>query len=191
MYVVVGLPGAGKSTVLREVASHGYEIINFGDVMFKTGVELFGNRINTRDDMRYNLTFSEYKRLQQQTGKEIKRLIDRSSNPDKVIIDTHAIIYTPDGYIPGLPDHVISEWEGLSKLILITVPYQDLIERRKNDTSRKREMISLEEYERQVNLTLNVITHVSCMTGCSVYLVENRNGRLEDTVKKMIDVLEE
>ncbi|MEM2508848.1 MAG: AAA family ATPase, partial [Candidatus Thermoplasmatota archaeon] len=89
--VVAGIPGAGKTTVLKEVK--GIEIINYGDVMFSIAKKK--NLVNDRDEIR-KLPIDEQRKLQ----KEAAKFISKKKN---VIIDTHCTIKTRDGYMPGLP----------------------------------------------------------------------------------------
>ena len=91
--IVTGVPGVGKSTVMAAAEEYGYKIVNFGTTMFE---EAQKEGVNDRDDMR-KLAIEDQQRLQKQAGEKISQMGD-------VVVDTHASILTPSGYMPGLPE---------------------------------------------------------------------------------------
>ena len=91
--IVTGVPGVGKSTVMAAAEEYGYKIVNFGTIMFE---EAQKEGVANRDDMR-KLAVEDQQRLQKQAGEKISQMGD-------VVVDTHASILTPSGYMPGLPE---------------------------------------------------------------------------------------
>mgnify|MGYP003312496508 FL=1 len=91
--IVTGVPGVGKSTVMAAAEEYGYKIVNFGTTMFE---EAQKEGVADRDDMR-KLAVEDQQRLQKQAGEKISQMGD-------VVVDTHASILTPSGYMPGLPE---------------------------------------------------------------------------------------
>ena len=110
--VVTGVPGVGKSTVMGAAEEYGYKIVNFGTTMFE---EAQKEGVSDRDDMR-KLAVEEQQRLQKQAGEKISKM-------GNVVVDTHASILTPAGYMPGLPEWTVRAPVSYTHLTLPTTPY--------------------------------------------------------------------
>jgi len=93
MIIAMGLPGAGKTTVLKGLKTD-YELINFGDLMLEVEKEMFG--IKDRDDMR-TLPIEKQDQAQKKVYEKLSKM------EGKVILDTHCSVSTPKGFFPGLP----------------------------------------------------------------------------------------
>ena len=183
MFITVGLPGAGKSTIISKAKELGYDIINYGDVMFEIGKEKYD--VKSRDDLR-KIQRDTYIKIQNDAAKLI---CARASK--KTIIDTHAVIFTVDGYLPGLPYRTLKEFNDVSHIILITASYEDIVKRRGKDVSvRKRDVLTREEFERQFEITFNLVSAYSYFTGAHVVIIDNKEGKLDDAIKKFKAVIE-
>ncbi|MEM0072825.1 MAG: adenylate kinase, partial [Metallosphaera sp.] len=107
--IVTGIPGVGKTTVLNTIKEILYKenikflIMNYGDYMLKTAIEM--KYVKNRDEMR-KLPLNIQRELQLEAAKNIHK--DASSLSEGLsFLDTHAVIRTPGGYLPGLPKHII------------------------------------------------------------------------------------
>ena len=104
--VVVGVPGVGKTTVLNEAVKQAqqagiqFSLLNFGDVMFELAMSQ--GLVENRDQIR-KLKVDTQIALQAEAAREIAK----KAATGFVILDTHAIIKTNEGYWPGLPEPVI------------------------------------------------------------------------------------
>lgn len=145
--VVVALPGSGKSTVLAKLSESlpDVKVVNFGDLMLSEASRIYG--VRHRDDMRRLLVLDDYRRLQVEAAKRISEI------DGVVVVDTHAVIKTEHGLYPGLPTEVV-------KLINPTIIFfieprpEDVLERRmKDDAGRKREITSVEEIARDLDIS--------------------------------------
>ena len=96
--IITGVPGVGKTTVINEALSKlksegvEYKTINFGSFMFEVAKN--EGLVENRDQMR-SLDRTDQKRLQQRAAQAIAQI------PGNVMIDTHASVKTPKGYLPG------------------------------------------------------------------------------------------
>ena len=99
--IITGVPGVGKTTVINEALAKlknegvEYQPINFGSFMFE--VAKSEGLVENRDQMR-TLERADQKRLQQRAAQAIAKI------PGNVMIDTHASVKTPTGYLPGFPN---------------------------------------------------------------------------------------
>ena len=144
--VVVAVPGAGKSTILKKLLEKvpGLKVVNFGDYMFEEAKKALG--ISDRDEMRKKIQPMEYKGLQEKAAAAISKL------DGDLIIDTHAAIKTPYGYYPGMPSKVV-ETLGPDAIVVLEFRPEDILQRRMKDLQategqrRIREMEAEEEVQ--------------------------------------------
>ncbi len=108
----------GKSTVMKAAQDYGYKIVNFGSTMFE---EAQKEGVKNRDDMR-KLPIEKQQSLQRQAGERIALMGD-------VVVDTHASILTPSGYLPGLPEWTIGALKP-SIIVLVEATAQEITGRR-------------------------------------------------------------
>ena len=96
MIIVLGSPGAGKTTVLSKVVEQlpEWRTIVYGTLM----LEIASKRglVKHRDEMR-NLPPEKQSELQAAVGDALAK------EKGRILLDTHCSISTPKGYIPGLP----------------------------------------------------------------------------------------
>ncbi|MFN3804373.1 MAG: adenylate kinase [Pyrobaculum sp.] len=138
--VLVALAGSGKTTIMNFVRERlpDVRIVNFGDAMLEIARRKFG--IENRDDMRKKIPVEEYRKIQEEAAEHI------ASIQGDVIIDTHASIKIGGGYYPGLPNRVVSK---LRPDVILVIEYSPkvILERRRKDPTRFREIESEEEIE--------------------------------------------
>jgi len=171
MIIVMGLPGAGKSTVLKGVKSE-HKILNYGDLMFEIEKEKYG--IKDRDEMR---------KLPVEKQKEVQKLVSEklSKETGKVILDTHCSVNTPGGYYPGLPFDFL-KGINVDALVLVTADPEEVAKRRAADPSRKRDADDIALHD---NLNKSFLTAYSAFTGAPAIVIMNRQGKLEDAVAEL------
>ncbi|MEM3609469.1 MAG: adenylate kinase [Candidatus Anstonellales archaeon] len=179
MIIVMGLPGAGKSTVLQNLKLENYVILNYGTLMFEIAQK--EKLVSNRDEMR-KLNPEEQRRIQRMVVDEIKK------HGKRVILDTHCSIKTPKGYLPGLPFYVLKELE-VERLVYITADPQELIDRRKNDPTRIRDQDTIEDIIEHDNINRNLLSTYAALTGATIAIIKNTTGKLENSVKKFQEIL--
>ena len=134
LVIVVGLPGVGKSTVLarleEEASRQGVKIqtVNYGTVMLGLAEEA-GKTVEHRDAMRRK-SMGFQRELQAEAAKKIAEMA--SSFEGVTLLDTHMIVRTGSGYLPGLPSHVLALLKP-SLIALVEAPAQDILSRRIKD----------------------------------------------------------
>lgn len=183
MIIIMGLPGAGKTTVLNEVvkAKPEYKIINYGTLMLEIAKQKYG--IKDRDEIR-TLSAQQQKEIQSEVGERL------SMEKGKVILDTHCSILNPDKrfYLPGLP-YTILKYLNVSMLILITGKADEIVERRAKDKTRKR-AVDPKEIEEHDAINRMMLSVYAILTGAPLKIIINKNGKLEEAVKEVISILE-
>ena len=181
MYIVIGLPGAGKSTLLgklKEKHPH-VNVVNYGTLMLDFAREKFG--ISDRDEIRKKLTTVQQRELQELTERKLEEI---SMSEGVWILDTHAAIKTPEGFLQGLPWNFLQRIK-VDGIIYITAPYKDILERRKSDASRKRDEDTEETLRYQDLTSLSMCSTYSVLTGAKLKVIINSNGRLEKALEEL------
>ena len=175
MIIVMGLPGAGKSTVLKGLKTD-YVIKNFGDLMLEIETEKFG--VKNRDDMR-KLPIEKQKMAQ-------KMVYERLAKENgRFVLDTHCSVSTPKGFFPGLPFEYLKMLK-VDALVLITADVNEIIARRKNDPLRIRDDDDAALHD-QMNRAY--LAAYSAFTGAPSVVIFNRQGKLEEAVAKLQEIL--
>jgi adenylate kinase len=184
--IIVGVPGVGKSTIISNATStllkkgtHLSTVV-FGSVMFEESKKL---GINNRDQIR-KLTVDVQQRLQNMAVDHITRLNDLL-----VIVDTHLFIKTQSGYYPGLPMNLILKLNP-ERLILITANPEEILNRRKNDSTRTRDLISDDEIKRDIEVSLSMISSLSILTGAPFEIIHNHDNTIDSATSLLVELLE-
>jgi adenylate kinase len=180
--IILGLSGVGKSTVLEEaqlISDIDYKTINFGDKMFEEAKQK--DLVEKRDEMK-DLGVETYKELQKNAAKEIFEI----AKDHDVILDTHAAIKTPHGYIPGLPKWTVDELDP-DKLIMFTASAKSIYERSKSDNDRDREHEEISEIEEYQEIAREMASTNAVQTGAYLKIIENKDGKAQEAAKELIE----
>jgi adenylate kinase len=172
--VVTGVPGVGKSTVMGSAEEYGYKIVNFGTIMFE---EAQKEGVADRDDMR-KLAIEDQQRLQKQAGEKI-------SGMGNVVVDTHASILTPSGYMPGLPEWTVRALNP-DIIVLVEATPDEITGRRNKDASRARDSDDIGLHQ---SVNREYAATAAVMTGATVSIVENHDNQVEIAVEQFRKIL--
>lgn len=184
--IIVGVPGVGKSTIISNATStlqkKGTTLsrVVFGSVMFEEAKKL---GINDRDQIR-KLTVDVQQRLQNMAADHITSLNDLL-----VVVDTHLFIKTQSGYYPGLPMNLILKLNP-ERLILITASPEEILNRRKNDSTRTRDLISNDEIKSDIEVSLSMISSLSILTGAPFEIIHNHDNMIDSATSLLVELLE-
>lgn len=183
--IIVGVPGVGKSTIISNAIATllkkgtTLNTVVFGSVMFEEAKKL---GINDRDQIRKQ-TIDVQQRLQNMTADHISSL-----NDSIVVVDTHLFIKTQSGYYPGLPMSLILKINP-ERLILITANSEEILNRRKNDSTRARDLISDDEIKRDIEVSLSMISSLSILTGAPFEIIYNHDNMIDSATSLLVELL--
>ncbi len=192
LVVMTGVPGVGKSTVVKTAFQKAkekglnveYEMVNFGDMMLKSAESM--GLVKHRDEMR-RLPIERQHEIQKNAAKGIRALADRG----KIILDTHAAIETPKGFIPGMPEWVLRELKPDVIVVLESRP-EDINKFRKKDLGndfRRREVDNLEGIERHQSVNRRIAMAYSVFTGTPIKVIWKPEGTLPQAAEQLLEVL--
>lgn len=181
MIVVMGIPGAGKSSVLAAALKRakGWRAINWGDRMLETAKS--EGLVKDRDEIR-RLPVQRQAWLQSAVADSLAR------EKGNVVLDTHCSINTPKGYFPGLPFSVLGKL-GVERFVLIEAPAESIMARRAKDASRARDAQAAEAVHEQLFVNKALVCAYSAFTGAPVAFVKNEDGRLDEAVSALLALL--
>jgi adenylate kinase len=181
MIIVMGLPGAGKTTVLNGAVSGfaDWKVVNYGDIMFEMAKK--DTLANERDEMR-KLPLKKQRRIQDEAADKLSKMDGR------LILDTHCSVHTPTGYMPGLPFEQLRKLK-VEYLVFISAPAKDILGRRQRDTTRKRDAVSIEDIERDISVNIAYLCTYSALSGAAASIIMNADGKLDYAVSRLRDII--
>ena len=183
--IIVGIPGVGKSSLVSKVVELlrskkiSVNVSIFGTVMFE---EAKKNGVKDRDDLR-KLSVPEQKKLQSMAAKKIASITD-----DIVIVDTHAFIATKEGYYPGLPHNVL-EILTPDSFIMISARPEEIYNRRMKDTTRNRDIVSIEAIKKELDVTSAMLSTCSILCGSPIKMILNSEGKIDEVAKGIVSAM--
>jgi len=184
--IVVGVPGVGKTSVINEAKKYlkyEFKVVNMGDIMLELAKEKYN--INNRDEIRKKLTFEQQKELQKEAIKRIKEMEKESD----VILDTHLVIESYEGYIAGTLREYAEILRPDGIVVIISDPDKIFVRRLRDIQIRGRDIENLKRIEIQQNLTIYFTTIFMFEYGTIVEVINNEEGLLEESAKKFAEFL--
>ena len=187
--LLLGIPGVGKTTLLQEAykiakrSGEAITMVTYSDVMLKRAQN--EGLVSHRDEMR-RLQADVQLRLQKEAAEEIS-----SMGEEKVVmVDTHALIRLSEGaFLPGVPSWV-GETLRPTQVIHIEASPQEIVNRRSRDKSdRRRDLEATEEISLHINLSRIAALIIAAQTGAYLRIINNREGELTATAKKLSEAL--
>ena len=187
--VVTGIPGTGKTTVcnealrLAEQTRKRIQAVNYGSIM----VELSRKRGNSlhRDELRRSgLAFQ--RDLQAEAAKIISKKTGEVNGD--LIVDTHMSIKTANGYLAGLPFHVL-QLLNPDIFVLVEAEPHEVLSRRFRDKTRKRDKVLEDEIMEEFLFSRLMAVACAVLTGASVKMVRNPDGKQADAAEEILKLL--
>ncbi len=183
--ILVGIPGVGKTTLLTTMVEilkdhkKNVVVINYGSLMFDVAKK---NGLTDRDQLR-KLSVSEQQRLQKLAAEQISK-----HGEEVIIIDTHAFINSPEGYYPGLPEHVLKIIKP-DNFVSVSAKPEEIYNRRMKDDTRNRDKITLANIKKELDVQSGMISACAVITGSPVRLVLNGEGKIDEAADKIIKAI--
>lgn len=183
--IIVGIPGVGKTTVISRAAEflrqkgHDTSVVIFGSLMLEESTEI---KLKSRDEMR-KLSVKDQRRLQAKAANRIAAM-----KGDFVIVDTHLIINTDEGYYPGIPMHVLQTIKPTNMIMIAAHPH-DVLNRRKQDESRQRDILAEKDVQNELDASRVMIACCSVISGSPFLTIMNNNDEIDKAALDLANVL--
>lgn len=182
---MVGIPGVGKTSLLKRVVellteqNKSVSVVSFGTLMFNVAKD---NGVADRDDLR-KLPVPEQQRLQKIAAEKISAMTERI-----VIVDTHTFISSPEGYYPGLPEHVLKIINP-TNFVSVSAQPEEIYSRRIKDFTRNRDKITLANVKKELDFQSGIISACAVICGAPIKYVLNSEGKIDEAANKIINSL--
>ncbi len=186
--VLTGVPASGGTTVTRKAIGHleaqgnPFKMVVYSDIMLDEALQR--GWVQARDDIR-KLDPRKQRELQQIAARTIAAM---ARTP--LVVDTHATVRTPKGYLPGLPTWVLNELKPDLILVVEARP-EEIIRRRNTDKSRKRDVQDERGVQEHQEVNKAICMAYAAYTGATVKILQNPDGKLDEAVQELILTLQE
>jgi adenylate kinase len=186
--VLTGVPASGGTTVTKkaieqlERQGQQFQMVTYSDVMLNEALQR--GWVKVRDDIR-KLEPVQQRDLQKIAARAIAETVTTA-----LIVDTHATVRTPRGYLPGLPTWVLDELKPELILIVETAP-DEIIRRRNADKSRQRDAQDAVAVQQHQDVNKAICMAYAAYSGATVKILQNPDGKLDEAVAELILTLQE
>lgn len=187
--IVTGIPGTGKTTVcnvvekLAEKAGVEINVINYGTFMVEK-LQKYKRDLERDAIRKADLDFQ--RKLQKEVAEVVSEKIRQLNGI--TIIDTHMSIKTFEGYLPGLPFHVLQLLKP-EMFVLIEAKPSEISSRRMKDVTRKRDEAVEEAVKQELLFSRLMAGACAVLTGAPVKIVINAEGKQEEAAKEVLKAL--
>jgi adenylate kinase len=186
--ILTGVPASGGTTVTKKaievLEGHGqqFRMVTYSDVMLEEASRR--GWANVRDDIR-KLDPSEQRNLQKMAARTISEMAATA-----LVVDTHATVRTPRGYLPGLPTWVLDELKPELIIVVESAP-SEIIRRRNADKSRQRDAQDAMAVQQHQDVNKAICMAYAAYTGATVKILQNPDGELDKAVAELVLTLQE
>jgi adenylate kinase len=180
--ILTGVPASGGTTVTKKaievLEGHGqqFRMVTYSDVMLEEASRR--GWANVRDDIR-KLDPSEQRNLQKMAARTISEMAATA-----LVVDTHATVRTPRGYLPGLPTWVLDELKPELIIVVESAP-SEIIRRRNADKSRQRDAQDAMAVQQHQDVNKAICMAYAAYTGAIVKILQNPDGKLDEAVAEL------
>ncbi|MGZ5520956.1 MAG: adenylate kinase [Halobacteriota archaeon] len=186
--VLTGVPASGGTTVTKkaieklERQGQPFKMVTYSDVMLDEALR--SGWVKVRDDIR-KLEPVQQRELQKIAARAIAQMATTA-----LVVDTHATVRTPRGYLPGLPTWVLDELKPELILIVETAP-NEIIRRRNADKSRQRDAQDAMAVQQHQDVNKAICMAYAAYSGATVKILQNPDGKLDQAVAELVLTLQE
>jgi len=188
--IVTGIPGVGKTTVINTAVDivkqkHGEDVLvlTFGTEMFEVASK--AGQVKNRDELR-KMPTSQQRETQRLAGQSIAEKAQKA----KVIVDTHTLIQTNNGYLIGLPEWVVRAIQPKT-VVLVEADSDKIASRRSSDETRARDAQAVSDIQIHQEMCRAAAISVGTLTGATVRRIMNREGKVEEAAAELAQTLME
>jgi adenylate kinase len=174
LILVMGLSGVGKTTIIRGLSGKldgSWLSYNFGEAMEELGRS--SGRVQENESV-MSLEKELHASLQQETARYLAGL----SLANNLIIDTHGMIETSMGLMPGFTAQLLNILSP-ERIVLIEAPSEQIIYRRVCDSRKRRTDVTAEFVDKLQSVSLQFAVTYSCLSGALLNIIENKPRQQE------------
>jgi len=164
--LLTGVPASGKTFLAEKVKN--FKLVDFGGLMLKEAKKL-GFKVS-RDELRKKISLKQYKIIQEKVALEINKISEKQD----VLINTHLTIKHGNEFIEGIPDN-IAKILKIGLIILVEASEEDISKRRKLSKDRSRDKETKEEIGDQQKLNKYLAKKICDKFNCKMEVIFNKD----------------
>jgi adenylate kinase len=138
-----------------------------------------------RDDMRVQ-TIETQKKVQELAANEIN---NRAAQHKVLVVDTHMFVRTSSGLWAGLPQNLLQKLRP-QLLVLIETDPEQIAERRKSDTERRRDQSLSSEIAFDLEWSRATAAASAVSTGAPVKIIRNEPGKQKQAAQDLLQAIQ-
>ncbi|MCK5150976.1 MAG: adenylate kinase [Candidatus Thorarchaeota archaeon] len=188
--IVTGIPGVGKTTVIntavdfvKEQHDEEVKVLNFGTEMYEVATKK--GQVKDRDEMRKLPTA-----IQRENQRLAGEAIAEKGKLARVIVDTHTLIQTNNGFLIGLPEWVIRAISPKT-IVLVEADSENIASRRVDDPARTRDAQLVDDIKVHQQMCRAAAVAGGTLTGATVRIIKNKQGMVKEAAKQLAETLME
>lgn len=185
-YIVFGVPGVGKTSVMKGVVEKtGINRVHWGDL--SKDIAVANNLINDIDELR-KLDLESQLKVKEMV---VNRILEESSSASgDMVIETHAAIKTPQGFLPGLEMRTIQRLDPDVFIVVEAKPELVFQRRLLDETRTRKDDLTIDEVEESLRVTRQMAMTYSVLASGTVLFVENKEGDLDYAIGRVTELIE-
>jgi adenylate kinase len=161
---LVGVPGVGKTSLSRTVARElGFKHVNYGELMLEVA-QSYGLASNQEEMFGLELEVQQF--IWENAATKLKSICNINDN---VLVDMHGLDSADVGYIISLPIEIICP----DIIIVVEASYEQILDRRISDKTRKRSIDNIKLIKEQMELLRNAMMVCSVVCDSNLKVVDN------------------
>lgn len=180
--VVSGVPGVGASKVCenaRRELGEEYTLVNVGDIMLQEALE---HGLATSREELIRLRLRDQRTLQRRAGEHIAR----QSDDGPLLINTHLVVETPLGFIPGMGDTTLEDIDPTA-FVIVDASTETISDRREQSERSYDKFTQSVEFHKQLQNTAAL--SYSMQSNAPVHHLHNEKPA-EDTGERLARIVE-
>ena len=184
-YIIFGLPGVGKTSVVNGVLERTkIKHIHWGNLSFEVAKRM--GLVKDVDELR-QLDLDKQKEVRKEVTAEIDKI---SKEYDDILVETHAAVKTPQGYWPGLSKSTLDRID-FDVFIVLTADPGVIFERRLKDESRwRKDEVTIDSIREAISISKQMAITYSVLCSGTFIEVENRQNDMNHAVDAISELIE-
>lgn len=167
------------------------EVVSFGDAIKDVVNKKYPEKSMNRDKIRTSFGYKDQKNI---IHAALLNIMDTYNEVDAVFLHGHSILATHYGYLPGFPTILYKSIQSfyaekshnISLLVHLIANSEDILNRRKSDSTRERDLETHKEIDDRLNLSSMAMNSIAFNLYVPLLILDNSDGKSEIAIDKFM-----